>query len=1631
MRRVRILWMSAARRSVEGTCRTTLDTSRPSVPTRDCRRLSSLAACHAASQADEVHASGSEDARRFYQAALSPAPRKADGRFTGECAFEAHARPSMRQGRICVGSEGEDRRGPSALETRGGRSLPHLAHAENEAGVCVPTATRGRQRGTRIRLRQLDFHSAVRRSRSVEGVLEICAQFLREIKDELGDCCARDASRHAKRPRCSRTTRQLRDQLSGDPSNPTPDAVKAVETPSCPRPDVSDSASPREAAGERRPSSERRSDVCQLLPLSDSSPCSHTDASRDAKAFVARTARFPFSPHRLSVADPASAPSSPCVSSHVSPGFLGPTVCPHVAADLGWINSAHVLHRLALLHADASESSRRKAVPNASTQQTRGSRAGQESRRARVGSRDDNEVVDSPEKLQRGGVAGSPSGVEGSGVQAASEPGAAGLSATRSGDTKAAEDLLRDTRFLSVLGCVLHHLRQVHEALLESENCPSARGIREENAVSNLQSVNLGRPVSWRPNIRSPHAHPPPGPVPLRDGESPGDRQHGPHALPKTGTAYKESSPVWSAFSRACAAIGDQIFVKDSVQVVTPLVRVSLPSSHSRRDEASPRAAPSGEGSSGTCPRVLLANLPIPHALHGAASTAGKADDPAVLAAEATASAPRAAVAAEPGCARFPPPRALANAQQLRERVHCDAAPCEQTRGEGGWLPARPGSVARDGSGKTETRGPTAAQLRFIASLCWACGKLRLPGALGAHSVELHSSTGTARSGALPAFSGMSAAGSNGNAPSAKDGDASRSGLEPSSSTTGRRRPVPRAEPSESGGSASSPGVQPGPSGCTRPLASDGARPVAAAPALDKQQADLMVGRRLCSEMFCLLENCVVRCLPFFRPRELSLGLWGVAQCHAATAGPSGPEDGRGRGTTRVRENFWRQAVEGIRRRLPELPLRELAMLAQTCCTVGYRNEALMGAVADAMLRCLPREWEQSRGRPTSSRSHKTGRPLAASEPCRARQQAAAWGRLPKGVSGASTEIVDVDTRHVRQREDILGGPNGAQKHTPSRSGEADVGPLDDAAATTLGANVSVLLQSFAALAVPVPNSFRAVAALLLDDRDSMAETVDGDVRRTSPGPAELAPRRQITHGVQKSAEREGRGDLAPPPAAPTRDVSGVARSCANSHLSSPHSLGPFLASLEPSHVTSLAWAFSAFLAGSARGNAVGRAQRCGARADLGGCEGAAHRTSLVKQSRDDSADEAHCRVVSEAKESLTALSVAPFGCASGRDATHERPFSLSLQNGRRGEQQLFSELSSYLASHAHCYGRRYSTAEKVQLCWALALQDIYMPTFLCSALTALERASRRPKGMRIRSAVGRFPLPADRGAGVGESGVSKSTVSRGENLNACTPEGPCSTPFSRLLDVEPLDDSLLPHKLQTQLYLSTLCFLTRGDTSLVFGSARDWGRHSPVNEGVSSQSDAGFERQSQLPRPATDVAHTVNESRSCSAFHQGAIEKIVPPVEKLGQVRTGKSKDLSVTRPRCGLARALERARVKQISLPTAFFRCRAALDTHPDRTPHYVVSPLHIKVLIELRKILHTREEIREQPTCILLEGVFAPQSVVGKLAEKHKEKETPGASVRKKAAATWDIVPEYRDSSGIWVDIVARPRAPESSA
>ncbi|PFH37430.1 hypothetical protein BESB_038880 [Besnoitia besnoiti] len=1538
--------MSRTRKSLDASCRVEgLEKGRTAVRAHNFRSLRWHSICTVAPVASE-QVEGGRASRRTANAGedgLSPRRKYFDSSLKGDRSFTLGG--SFPGCRPASGNEDRWAREKHLPDTECDGTSHHIFHLEQEVrnGFPVGNATApaaGRQRGARVRLKQLDFHAAVRRSKSVEQLLDVCADFLLETKQEIGDCCAAD-----------RTSRGF-------------ETIRTI--------------------------AQDHLDWSPLGPVTGGPP---------------------------EVSQPLS--SAEClVALHV---------CPHVAADFGWINSAHVLHRLALLVADSGFTG--LAKPSLGEWRQTGDDAVRSARRLRrlaaCGDDHGGKTVGCEGKRECGSAPHLPSHSQGSTAQ---DLQAAGLAqdeppVDRSPAVRSPIHLLDDPRFLCVMRCVLHHLRDTHRKLLACGYSPLPERAAGENSRDFMQPARLFRgtdaplAVSHLQASRSPSD----------PGSAKGSRDArvdscGLYSVSKRGRDCARASRASSAFS--CA-------------------RVAVDSSCPEKDEADLQCslAP-GDGLPRTLPPWIASEVPTDCAVNKIVSGDGTTRTYSCFkAAEEAAALPalEADDRATLGCTRATMRRSIQSTAGVEDSGGYMLAPGEATsRGHLG--------IAEDGvppapsrSGQLEGRNePTPPQLRFVASLCWAYGKLRLP----PPEQERGTFCAVSRGGDSPSPAGMPA----------------EQGEPRGSQTTNATADFRDAGLGSSHVAATEAGFQ----GChgalldTRGLApphhlhqetaahsgyeSDAGVSAAAAPSTDiKPGTHIRPGQQPCAEMLHLLESSVLRCLPYFRPRELSIGLWGLAQCRGSNPAPSATQDGRNYTNGAAQDAFWRQAVAGVRRRVPELALRELSMLAHACSTVGHRDQALMNAIASGMLRQLPTEWEQYHQQLRAL--HAETCPLAAGSASRGkpRRRSAAWASRPEGVSGAHVRLIDTysrfdclphDSKCISQGMQgpfVTGGEGGAQGGVASR---------------TLGESVAGLLSAFAALDIPASDCFHAVAALLLKDRacSTQGSLGPGAARRIPEGRSPHVPLRlRVDEGMKRGGNEEypfettATKESRAVPAGTELSTVPLTITAEKSQFCATAAVGPFLASLQPTAVTSLVWAFSSFFAGLACGNpgeqdAVSKAFGGPAAEDLRGGAGQP-RAPYGKLCEASSADASWG---GDTRLDVRASSGSQFlDCGRREDIVQTLPGH--ARKIRSCERQLLSQLTIYLATHAHACAWRYSTLDKVQLCWALALQDMYMPSLLWSALCELDSPSqpRRKRSQNASAADLQTVCTATTSSSkTGGCASDSLDCSAGSAMAPSWKRARAREASEAFNAEEGISDSFISHKQQTQLYFATVSYLTRGDTSMVLG--RSVGE---ADKPAAAQERAPFQARvsgRQLPcSRAPGASRRANETEPLPAvpLRNG---KSVPSAENPSLGFAQPSKEAASCRLGWGFQQAIDRFEKEGRSLPKSFFRCRAAINTHPDRVRHCVVSPLHVRVLIELRKILQTREERRQHPTCVLLESVLesprTPGNAEARPAEWHKQEASPA---ERKPVSGWEIIPEYRDSSGLWVDIVAWPRAAQSTA
>lgn len=112
-----------------------------------------------------------------------------------------------------------------------------------------------------------------------------------------------------------------------------------------------------------------------------------------------------------------------------------------------------------------------------------------------------------------------------------------------------------------------------------------------------------------------------------------------------------------------------------------------------------------------------------------------------------------------------------------------------------------------------------------------------------------------------------------------------------------------------------------------------------------------------------------------------------------------------------------------------------------------------------------------------------------------------------------------------------------------------------------------------------------------------------------------------------------------------------------------------------------------------------------------------------------------------------------------------------------------------------------------------------------------------------------------------------------------------------------------------------------------------------------------------------------------------------------------------------------MDAARTRPSLLPNSFFRCRASLDRHPDRSSRSTLSQLHIRVLIVLRKVLQTEWERRQHPTRALIREYGDGCGTTRAAFTSRVPGQVPGHST------AWQVTLEHRDVTGISIDLVAR--------
>lgn len=847
------------------------------------------------------------------------------------------------------------------------------------------------------------------------------------------------------------------------------------------------------------------------------------------------------------------------------------------------------------------------------------------------------------------------------------------------------------------------------------------------------------------------------------------------------------------------------------------------------------------------------------------------------------------------------------------------------------------------------------------------------------------------------------------------------------------------------------------------------------------------IAASLCREMLYLLEASVAMCLDLFHPRQVAISLWGLAQCHRALACTlslgsrnqlAHTSDGR-------LLRYWSWAAGVVHARLTELSLRELSVFAHTCCAVGYRDETLLLSIGSRMLRLLPISWGQhprqvvqgcriesadklpNKGRDVSFESprsgethtHESDRALLPRQ--KARRWVATWG----------------DSLHTKAKtHDTAGGAPVAVRGVQ----DADVG------GDSVGGSVSTLLSAFAALEAPLFSCFTAVADLLMEDHVSSrhsgvpqcpdvrtAPLEFLNTRHTPVGPTandvrcRTEARRNASDaesqmcagsqgiigrsGEDKRCEGGSTDDILLSESSPNRADSGVRDFGTYPGRAARHTMGAFLASLKPIEVTALAWAFATFCVGE-QGRM--RQQQRGGPGQSRVCGGASERTE--KRTLSSEKRTTLCRLSENTRGSLSTSSqlsrlVNPPATSTelSREARSALDVDVKISTSSRGSHpgELRGRLSAgdrtrpvsdcdrgltlrvleCLATHAVFNDRQYCLAEKIRLCWALALQDLYVPTLLLSVLQSLHQHEDRSPERVSRL------FPSSRNFERAEAGCRQASSrmrtvpmpDREVTLSSGTPWATVATEIEEpekvgsVFDEEPYDGRTLPPMLQTQFYLSLLSYLTRrGNTSVIRWPRWERAQGVLAAEREVLSEEPGTRLQSW---PAAEVRGSPERTwQGPVPFNKRAVASCVSEDNSCPNVnRADKRQSIGWAFSEVdSFMNHMDAARYQPGLLPNSFFRCRASLNRHPDRASRSTLSQLHIKVLIVLRKVLQTERQRRQDPTCALIaaydEGcrTTLPTSTAGKTIQY---------------CTTRQVTLEHRDVTGISIDLVAWPPFP----
>ncbi|PHJ20674.1 hypothetical protein CSUI_005488 [Cystoisospora suis] len=1677
----------------------------------------------------------------------------------GEAYWDAHNTPREKAERRNKILQAGSRKG--MVKEGGNRQEGLMGHnsSRGNGATCPSQAGDGSSEGraTQVLLRQLDLHAAVKRSNSVEQVLEVCSDFLERITKDLGNCCS--SRQHS----AEWNTQSIHRSRMSSPCSSRAD--------SCP--------------------------TFSSLSAADGVPCLPSNSpSAGPSLFLSSLAS-------LGAAAPSSRDSVP-------------GICSHVAADFGWINSAHVMHQLAVL---SSSSARGRKSPDSSPQvknvvgpgtvrgrETHSLTSGSEPAQSDPGADSETKRLDERVNcsvgqlaLPRDGGTEAPTcGAKGTGL--GSSPSLRGLCSeqaeTQDGCLVQKKftpglGLLRDPRFLAVFQCALYHVRDIYNVAArrrDSSTKPGDRqgafrtqevhwaGLPTMYRVSDSRRVSAGfRRQGRNSRTSSRQAH---------EGVSTFssqlavlvDSDKTTHAGFRSATSHQRH-----AVSREAAAL----FPSETRHPVKPTglsrlqqtVRLSeLRESREKglgRSESLPRTLGLGKASMAapswsTAPRSAFSRAltavrgPAPSSRNNRITELGECEPETVD--TSTFDLFRTKIDVSPvGRGNRQPdednrediPRGSSSPCCRAEDKHtggegergglqgtssasvspADAGPEVSTRTVQGNDLTMQQCTSRHGAQEIE-RAPTPAQLRFLSSICWAVGKLRLmtaafgngerckpvgaprcpavvrsrpkgrvteytnrflragPKTLSGVTKDVQNDLVGHSSSCVPDQHFEAAADPDRTGEAASAGTTERPGVERCSSAPSLLAASHRRRSAGAGnerGCNSSGFAHVGTGKTVSAFAGDPAIngrgvpvPFAGVHVFDGRAG---LGPSLCREMLCLLETSVAMCLDLFDPRQVALSLWGLAQCHGASActlsigNDSQPLQGC---NGRLLSEYWSHAAGAVHRRLTELSLRELSVFAHTCCAVGYRDEALMKSIGSRMLELLPTSWDQRRGHvPQAWRED-----ITTTVPSMGREGSCSPPEPSRSPVYGTRTVLSRRPQKMRRWVSTWRESSDAEAKTPEPTGRAfvdghSVGVEGDSGAESLGGSVSILLSAFAALGVPLTSCFGAVAVLLLEDRVPVRQAIGlhhREARRGhTSGRCREMPRAPAASsgGCRTDAEAtqagwdaralgesqgfswscvgktpiKGCGWESVPFCEPSSNDAGSGKQALDAcHEGAGRpGMGSFLGSLKPVEATALAWAFATFYVGEqceVRQHRGGEpSQNKGYGADFRKTE----KTTLLSQGHDTSYREhtSNCTGIKTSPQvhelvgastkcgdqrrnarSVVILNgkLATPSCSFCARKLRERP---SAEDPARlvsdCDRRLIFRVLQSLAMHAVSNDRQYCLVEQVRFCWALTLQDLYVPSLLLSVLHSLHQR----EVMSPKRAVPLFLSSPDSKPSEADNvqkrllvknimaGCEASQFSRA--ASATKIEGPAQ---QTILKAEPYDGLVLPAMLQTQFYFCLLSYLTRRDnTSLIRwpGCERARGVLAAKRRASSQEHRTrlqpwrhagirgswGRGRQEAGPSGMTeDTTARLDKNVNCSKAN-----------------RAGKDQTLSWAYSDIeNFVSYMDAARTRPSLLPNSFFRCRASLDRHPDRSSRSTLSQLHIRVLIVLRKVLQTEWERRQHPTRALIREYGDGLRTTRAAFTSRKHEQVPGLST------AWQVTLEHRDVTGISIDLVAWPPA-----